>query len=104
MVTVGKDRGRSGVITRVWPKDEAVLVEGLNQYKKHVKPAQGRPGEILTLSRPYNVSKVAMVCPKCKQITRVGYRFHNEAKVRVCRKCDSDIDIKVTKTKVKTKK
>ncbi len=92
-VTTGKDRGRSGKIEKVFPEKRLILVQGVNQFKKHRKPqGEGKPGEILTLSRPLQVSKVALVCPKCKQPTRVGYRINNDKKVRVCRKCNADID------------
>ena len=91
IVNVGKDHGRQGVIAKILPQDNTVVIEGLNQYKKHVKPSQGRKGEIVTISRPLDVSKVALVCPKCKQPTRVGYRFVEGKKLRVCRKCNTDI-------------
>ncbi len=91
VVSKGKDRSRQGKVTRVWLKESRVLVEGLNQYKKHIKPTQGRPGDLVTISRPLDVSKVALICPKCKQATRVGYRFQDNKKLRVCRKCNSDI-------------
>ncbi len=91
IVNVGKDHGRQGVVAKILPQDNTVVIEGLNQYKKHVKPSQGRKGEIVTISRPLDVSKVALVCPKCKQPTRVGYRFVEGKKLRVCRKCNTDI-------------
>lgn len=91
-VLSGKDRGRQGKVERIFLKEGLVLVPGLNQYKKHRKPqGEGKPGEILTLDRPLSVAKVALICTKCKQPTRVGYRFSGEKKVRVCRKCDADI-------------
>ena len=91
IVNVGKDHGCQGVVAKILPQDNTVVIEGLNQYKKHVKPSQGRKGEIVTISRPLDVSKVALVCPKCKQPTRVGYRFVEGKKLRVCRKCNTDI-------------
>jgi large subunit ribosomal protein L24 len=91
-VTIGKDKGKTGKVERVYPQLQTVLVPGLNQYKKHLKPrGENAPGEIVTLSRPLDVGKVALVCGKCKQITRVGYRFDKDKKVRVCRKCDQDL-------------
>ena len=92
LVTAGKDRGREGVVEKVWADKSRVLIPGGNQYKKHRK-AQGekQPGEILTLSRPLPVGNVALVCQKCKQPTRVGYRIINDKKVRICRKCDQNI-------------
>lgn len=89
-VTAGKDKGREGKVERAWI--DKILVLGVNQYKKHVKPqGEGRPGEIVTLSRPLPVGNVALVCPKCKQQTRVGYKFINGKKVRICRKCKNEI-------------
>lgn len=92
-VVTGKDRGKNGKIEKVLPSVNSVLVPGINQYKKHRKPqGEGRPGEILALSRPLQVSKVALICPKCKLITRVGYRMDNGKKQRVCKKCKAFID------------
>jgi len=91
-VMVGKDQGRQAKIEKVFSKKRTVLLPGLNQYKKHRKPqSHDRPGEIVTISRPYAISKVALVCQKCKQPTRVGWRIINEKKVRFCRKCDQAI-------------
>lgn len=93
-VMVGRDRGREVKIERVFPKKGTVLAIGVNQYKKHRKPAQDKSGEVVTLDRPLDVSKVALVCPKCKQITRVGYKIIDTKKIRICRKCDQDVDVK----------
>jgi large subunit ribosomal protein L24 len=93
IISTGKDRGRQGQIERVFVKAGVVLVPGLNVYKKHKKSqGENKPGEILTLSRPYTLSKVALICPKCKQQTRVGFRLEGDKKVRVCRKCDAVIN------------
>lgn len=92
VVSTGKDRGRQAKIERVFVKKELVLLPGLNQYKKHRK-SQGKdkPGEILTISRPITISKVALICPKCKQATRIGWREINDKKIRFCRKCEQGI-------------
>lgn len=103
-VMIGRDRGREAKVERVFPKKKTVLVIGVNQYKKHRKPAQDKPGEVVTLDRPLDVSKVALLCPKCKQVTRVGYKIIDDKKVRVCRKCDQDIDAKQIAKVKKTKK
>lgn len=97
-VMVGKDHGRQGRVERVWPKEGTILLPGVNQYKRHRKPqGENRPGEIVTLDRPIGVAKVALVCPKCKQVTRVGWRIVGGRKERVCRKCDLAIDTKKSK-------
>jgi len=91
-VTVGKDRGRQAKVETVNTKAATVYLAGINQYKKHKKPqAGGQPGEIVTLSRPVKLANVALVCPKCKQITRVGFRQTGEKKLRICRKCEMEI-------------
>lgn len=91
VVTAGKDRAKQGQVERVFPARQAVLVPGLNQYRRHRKRQGDRPGEIVTLSRPLMVASVALICPKCKQPTRVGYRLGDGKKIRVCRKCSADI-------------
>jgi ribosomal protein L24, bacterial/organelle len=91
-VMVGKDRGRQVKVDKVDVKAEKVFLAGINQYKKHRKPqAGGQPGEIITVSRALKIANVALVCPKCKQITRVGFRITNNKKVRICRKCEMEI-------------
>jgi large subunit ribosomal protein L24 len=93
IISAGKDRGKQGSVERVFVKEGTVLIPGLNVYKKHKKSqGENKPGEILTLSRPYVISKVAVICPKCKQQTRVGYKWEGDKKVRVCRKCDAVIN------------
>ncbi len=92
-ILAGKDRGRQGKVERVVLKTQEVVIAGLNQYKKHKKPqGENKPGEIVVIDRPYTVAKVALVCPKCKQQTRIGYKWSEDKKIRVCRKCDAVID------------
>ncbi len=92
VVISGKDKGKQGIVERVWQKEATVLVPGLNVYKKHVKPrGEGRPGEIMTLSRPLNLGKVMVVDPKSKLPARIGYRFEGKKKIRVTRKYGTDL-------------
>lgn len=91
-VTVGKDKGREGVVEKVFPKKEKVLIAGVNLYKKHAKArARGRPGGIIDVTRPLPVANIAPVCPKCGRITRFGYRLNQNEKIRICRKCQAAI-------------
>lgn len=90
-VTIGKDRGREGKIEKIFPKKGTILIPGINMYKKHVKGSQGVKAGIYDLPRPLAVSKVALVCPKCKKATRVGFRFAGKEKVRICKKCKKQI-------------
>ena len=82
MVLAGKDKGKTGNITRVWPKDERVLVGGINIVQRHTKPSQGDPqGGIKSKEAPLHVSNVAVVDSKGKA-TRVGFRMDGDKKVR----------------------
>ena len=91
-VTIGKDRGREGVVEKEFPAEGKVVVSGINQYKRHRKPtAEGKKGEVITITKPMAVSKIALLCPKCQQITRVGYLITKKEKVRICRKCEGEI-------------
>lgn len=97
VVTAGKDKGREGKIVRVLPVSQRVVVEGVNKYKRHVKPrGKGQPGSIAERERPLPVANVALVCPRCKQPTRVGYQETREGKkIRVCRKCNGEVNTKL---------
>lgn len=91
-VVIGKDRGKSAKITRVHEKEGKVTVEGVNLFKRHIKSrSQNQKSEIVTLTRPLQQTNVALVCPKCKKMTRVGYKMINKEKVRICRKCEEAI-------------
>lgn len=87
-VVVGKDKGKTGKIEKLFPRLGKVLVTGINQYKRHMKArSQRQPSEIITITKPLPVANVQLVCPKCKLITRIGYSFENDQKARICRKC-----------------
>lgn len=88
----GKDRGKTGKVLNVDLKKNKVTVDGLNVFKKHVRPRkQDEKGEIVQVVRPMPISKVMIVCPACGKATRVGYHVENDAKVRICRRCKATI-------------
>ena len=89
----GKDSGRIGKVEKVFPKEAKVLVEGVNQFKRHVKAkAQGQKSEIITLTKPLSASNVMLQCPKCKKPTRVGYKILKDGnKTRFCKKCSAEV-------------
>ncbi|PJF44892.1 MAG: 50S ribosomal protein L24 [Phototrophicales bacterium] len=96
-VISGKDRGQRGNVLRVLPKQNRVVVEGVNILKKHQRAQQAgttvRQAGIVQFEGPIHLSNVMLVCTQCEQRTRVGYRITEEGrKVRVCRKCGQDID------------
>ena len=82
VVLTGKDKGRQGSVSRVFPKDSRVLVDGLNMVQRHTRPSQGDPqGGIKNKEAPLHVSNVALVDSKGKP-TRVGFRMDGDKKVR----------------------
>ncbi len=92
LITTGKDKGKKGTVERVFPETHKVLVEGVNQYKRHIKARMAdQTSEIRVLSRPLPDANVALVCKKCEKPTRVGYKTVNDEKVRICRKCKEQI-------------
>ncbi|MBU2036282.1 MAG: 50S ribosomal protein L24 [Patescibacteria group bacterium] len=93
-ITSGKDKGRGGKIESIFPEESKVLIPGINMYKKHVKGSGEQKGGIYDLPRPISFSKIALVCPKCKKNTRVGFKFVDDQKVRICKKCKKEINTK----------
>jgi large subunit ribosomal protein L24 len=108
-VLAGKDRGKQGRVLQALPRDRRVIVENLNTAKRHTKPRPVRdtsrmgganiiPGGIVEKPMPLDVSNVMIVCPTCKQPTRVGVKFKElkgeTVRVRVCKRngCGQEID------------
>lgn len=92
VVIAGKEKGKEGVISRVFLKEEKVIVEGLNKVKKHIKPNQAEPeGKIEFKEAPIHVSNVALLDPKTKKPTKVGYKIEDGKKVRIAKKSSSVI-------------
>ena len=91
VVLAGKDVGRRGTITRVYPDSDKVIVDGVNLVKKHTKPrGQVMQGGIIDKEMPIHVSNVALWCNKCGA-TRIGYRIDDDGtKHRICRKCGNE--------------
>lgn len=91
-MTVGKDKGSSGVVEKVYKNANKVIVTGMNLYKKHVKKNEKMPqGGIVDLPRAIDVSKLTFICPKCGKIARLGFKIEKNKKYRICKKCDSKI-------------
>jgi large subunit ribosomal protein L24 len=94
LVITGKDRGKKGKVRFAHPREQRVIVEGINFIKKHSK-ARGaaRQAGIIDLEAPLHISNVMLVCGKCNQPTRIGYRRLDDGrKVRFCRNCQEVVD------------
>lgn len=88
IITGGKDKGKKGKIDSVLPKENTVVVLGVNLYKRHVKKRDEKnPGGIIDMPRPLPTAKIALICPKCKKQTRIGISLSQKEKHRICRKC-----------------
>ena len=93
VVLTGKDKGRQGQVLQVMPKDNRVLVSGINMVKRHTKPSQGDPnGGIKNKEASLHISNVAYIDPKSGAATRVGFRIDGDKKVRVALKSGEVID------------
>jgi large subunit ribosomal protein L24 len=108
-VLAGKDRGKQGRVLEARPRARSVIVENLNLAKRHTKPRPIRdtsrmgganiiPGGIVDKPMPLDVSNVMLVCPTCKQPSRVGVKVKEikgeTVRVRVCKRdgCGQEID------------
>ena len=108
-VLAGKDRGKQGRVLEARPRAGRVIVENLNLAKRHTKPRPIRdstrmgganivPGGIIEKPMPLDVSNVMIVCPTCKQPTRIGIKVKDQkgetVRVRVCKRdgCGQEID------------
>lgn len=112
LVVTGKDAGKTAKVLVALPKNNKVVVDGVNIQKKHkkarsaqeVSSIENKPGAI-------DASNVMVVCPACEKATRVAYKVEGDKKVRVCKKCGAILDatkeakeVKKAATKRKTKK
>ncbi|MDQ5882930.1 MAG: large subunit ribosomal protein [Patescibacteria group bacterium] len=88
LIQKGKDKGKSGKILKVLPKENEVIVEGLNLVKK-IKRAktEAEKNESILVPRPISRANVMLICPHCKKATRIGFQIQNGKKMRVCKKC-----------------
>jgi large subunit ribosomal protein L24 len=86
-VLSGKDRAREGEVIRVLPKEGKIVVASINILKSFVKKTGDKPGGVIEAEAPFWASKVGVVCPKCKKVSRLTGS-------RVCRHCGERLDKK----------
>ncbi len=94
LVIAGKDKSKKGKVRFAYPKDERVLIEGVNFIKTHSRAGgQVRQRGIIEREVPIHASNVMLLCDKCNRPARVGFRFLEDGrKVRICRSCGEAID------------
>lgn len=86
IVITGRDKGKTGEVIKSMPKENKVIVQGINLVKRHTKPTQESAGGIVTKEAPIHVSNVALIDPKSGKATRVGFKIENGQKVRVAKR------------------
>ncbi len=92
LVTSGRNKGQQGTVRMNLIDQDRVVIEGVNIVNKHIKRGRARQAGIVEVEAPLHVSNVMLVCPSCKEPTRVGVRRDDEgANERYCKKCDATI-------------
>ena len=92
LIISGKDKGKKGKILQVFSGLNKILVEGVNAVKKHRRAKNEKEkGQVVEIFKPISASNAKLVCPKCGQATRVGYRLTEKSKDRICKKCEQEI-------------
>lgn len=92
IVITGKDKGKTGKVLRVIPKEDRVVVEGVNVQTKHQKQTRTAPSEIKHIEGPIHVSNVMYYDAKSKVAVKIGYTMDGDRKVRTNRKIGKVID------------
>ncbi len=93
IVTVGKDKGKTGKVLRINQKRDRVIVEKVNVIKRHVRPSQKSKGGIMERESPIAISNLMIYCEKCSKPVRVGNKVLEDGKkVRYCKKCNEVLD------------
>jgi large subunit ribosomal protein L24 len=80
VVLAGKDKGRSGEVLSVQPKEDTAIVRGVNLIRRHQKQTQSQEGGIITKEAPIQLSNLALADPKDGKPTRVGFRVEQDGK------------------------
>lgn len=86
IVITGRDKGKTGEVLKSMPKENKVIVQGINLVKRHTKPTQESAGGIISKEAPIHVSNVALIDPKDGKATRVGFKVEDGKKVRVSKR------------------
>ena len=94
MVIAGKERGKTGKVLRVNPKENAVIIERVNVVKRHTKPrGPQQPGGIVEKEATIPASNIMIMCDKCNAPVRMGRKVLGDGeKVRICRRCGEALD------------
>jgi large subunit ribosomal protein L24 len=93
VVISGSDKGKTGDVLRVLPKDERLIVQGVNMVKRHTRPSGTQAGGIIEKEATIHISNVAHIDPKSQKPTRVGFKFiDGDRKVRFAKRSGEILD------------
>jgi len=95
LVITGKDKGKTGLVERVFPTESRLVVKGIAIAKKHVKPSKKNPqGGIIDINQKINSSNIMIVCPSCGKPTKIAFKMidDNKKKIRICKKCGQSLE------------
>ena len=92
VVLAGKDKGRTGEVLRMMPKDDKAVVRGINMVRRHQRQSQTQEGGIIAKEAPIHVSNIAVADPKDGKPTRIGFEVKDGKKVRVAKRSGATID------------
>jgi large subunit ribosomal protein L24 len=94
VVIAGKDKGKRGKVRYAYPKEERLLVEGINMIKRHTKAkGESQKGGIIEREASIAIADVMLVCTRCKKPSRIGFKILGDGrKTRVCLSCNEVVD------------
>ena len=92
VVLTGKDKGRTGEVVQVMPKEDRAVVKGINLVKRHQRQSQTQEAGIITKEASIHLSNIAIADPKDGKPTRVGFKIEGDKKVRVAKRSGVSID------------
>ncbi|MDH6269839.1 large subunit ribosomal protein L24 [Rhizobium sp. SG_E_25_P2] len=92
VILTGKDKGRSGEVLQVIPKEDRAIVRGINVVKRHQRQTASQEAGIINKEAPIHLSNIAIADPKDGKPTRVGFKIDGDKKVRVAKRSGVTID------------
>ncbi|MBD9646748.1 50S ribosomal protein L24 [Ensifer sp. ENS09] len=92
VVLTGKDKGRTGEVVQVMPKEDRAVVRGVNMVKRHQRQTQSQEAGIINKEASIHLSNIAIADPKDGKPTRVGFKINGDKKVRVAKRSGVVID------------
>ena len=91
IVLAGKDKGKTGKIAKMMPKQMKAVVSEINKVKKNQKPDNNQPGGIIDKEMPIHISNLSFYDPELKKGVRIGYKLENNTKIRINKSSGKDI-------------